>query len=216
MTLARALPRIALPVLAVAVVAAALGLGVPGPAVAAAPLSAYAVSAQHSGPALLRLGSRGLVVREWQDLMNRAFTGGTVDHPALTVDGVYGPATASGTRAVQAAAGIAQDGVVGPATRGALPGLLPGAAGPAPWASERRLSSGALGGDVLDWQQVVGGLVAAGDVDTPRLALDGVFGPATRAGTIAVQKRLGITTDGIVGPVTRAGAAALLAAAASS
>ncbi len=143
-------------------------------------------------------------------------TGGTVDHPVLTVDGVYGPATAPATRAVQAAAGIAQDGVVGPATRDALPGLLPGARSAAPSASERRLSSGALGGDVIDWQQVVGGLVAAGEVDTPRLALDGVFGPATTAGTIAVQKRLGTTTDGIVGPVTRAGAAALLADSASS
>ena len=51
MTLTRALPRTALPVLAVTVVAAAIGLGVPGPAVAAAPLSAHAVSAQQSGPA---------------------------------------------------------------------------------------------------------------------------------------------------------------------
>ena len=152
----------------------------------------------------MRVGNRGLVVREWQDLMNRAFTGGTVDHPALTVDGGYGPATASATRAVQAAAGIAQDGVVGPATRGALPGLLPGASSAAPSVSERRLSSGALGGDVIDWQQVVGGLVASGEVDTPRLALDGVFGPATKAGIVAVQKRLSITSDGIVGRVTRA------------
>ncbi len=74
MTLARALPRTALPVLAVAVavVAAAMGLGVPGPALVAAPLSAHAVSAQQSGPALLRVGDRGLVVCEWQDLMNRA------------------------------------------------------------------------------------------------------------------------------------------------
>jgi len=164
----------------------------------------------------VRIGSRGLVVREWQDLMNRAFTGGTVEHPALIVDGVYGPATASGTRAVQAAAGIARDGVVGPVTRGALPGLLPGARNAPASASERRLSSDALGGDVLDWQWVVGGLVAAGEVDTPRWALDGVFGPATTAGTIAVQKRLSITTDGIVGPVTRAGAADLLAASAGS
>lgn len=212
MTLACTVRRTALPVLVVAVGAAAMGLGAPGPAVAAAPPSAQA-SWQDAGASLLRVGSHGLVVREWQDLMNRAFSGGTVDHPVLAVDGVYGPATASGTRAVQAAAGIAQDGVVGPATRGALPGLLPGAVSTVQVASERRLTTGALGGDVVDWQRVVGGLAAAGEVDTPRLALDGVFGPATREGTLAVQRRLGVTADGIVGPVTRAGAAALLAAA---
>ena len=88
MTLARTVRRTALPVLPVAVVAAAVGLGVPGPAVAAAPPAVQA-SWQQAGASLLRVGSHGLVVREWQDLMNRAFTGGTVDHPVLTVDGVY-------------------------------------------------------------------------------------------------------------------------------
>jgi len=52
MTLARALFRTALPVLATAVVAAAMGLGVPEPAVAAAPLSAQPVSAQQGMPSL--------------------------------------------------------------------------------------------------------------------------------------------------------------------
>lgn len=210
MSLARTLPRTALPVMAAAVVAAAMGLGIPTPAAAAA--SPSTVSTEQTAPPLLRVGSSGLVVREWQDLMNRAFTGGTVDHPVLVVDGVYGPATASGTRAVQAAARIAQDGVVGPATRSALPGLLPGATAPAAVSLDRRLTTGSLGGDVVDWQRVVGGLAAAGEVDTPRLSLDGVFGPATRAGTVAVQRRLGVEQDGVVGPLTRAGAAALLAA----
>ena len=132
MTLARALTRTAPPLLATAVVAAALGLGVPAAAVAAAPSSARADSAQQSAPALLRVGSRGLGVRQWQDLVNRALTGGTVDHPVLRVDGLYGPATAAATRAVQAAAGIAQDGIVGPVTRRALPALLPGAASSIP------------------------------------------------------------------------------------
>ena len=209
LTFARALPRTALPVLAVAVVAAAMDLGVPSPAAAAAPTS---VSASQGTTSLLRAGSTGLAVREWQDLMNHAFTSGTVDHPVLAVDGEYGPATASATRAVQAASRIVQDGIVGPATRSALPGLLPEATGTAPAPYERRLTTRSLGGDVVDWQQVVGGLASTGEVDTPRLSLDGAFGPATRAGTIAVQRRLGLVQDGIVGPATRAGAAALLAA----
>ena len=211
MTLTRTCSRTALPALAAAVLAAALGVGVPAPASAAAPPAdrAAALAARSSTP-LLRPGSTGLAVREWQDLLNRAVSGRTIDSPALTVDGVYGPRTAAATRALQAAAGLVPDGVVGPATRTALPGLLPGATGTAPEPFARRLSSGALGGDVVDWQRVVGGLASAGVVRTPRLALDGVFGPATRAGTIAVQERLGVTQDGVVGPVTRAGAAALL------
>lgn len=215
MSLARTLARTALPVLAVAVVAAAMGVGVPSPAAAAAPAALTATAAQQGTPALLRTGSQGVAVREWQDLVNRALRGGTVDHPVLAVDGVYGARTASATRAVQAAAGIEQDGVVGPSTRTALPGLLPGATGTPPGPTARHLTTGSLGGDVLDWQRTVGHLVAGGEVDTPRLALDGVFGPATRTRTLAVQRRLGGTQDGVVGPVTRAGAGALVESSAS-
>jgi peptidoglycan hydrolase-like protein with peptidoglycan-binding domain len=213
MTLARTAPRIVLPALAGVVLAAAMGVGVASPVWAAAPAAAHAATGEQSGTALLRIGSRGLAVREWQSLLNRASTGriATVDHQVLTVDGVYGPKTASATRAVQAASGIRQDGIVGPQTRAALPGLLPGAMSAPAAASERRLSTGARGGDVVDWQRVIGGLSSAGKVDTPRVALDGAFGPRTLAGTIAVQRRLGIVEDGIVGPVTRAGAATLLA-----
>lgn len=107
--------------------------------------------------------------------------------------------------------------MVGPATRSAVPGLLPGvtrsfSVSENSASEDRRLTTGSLGGDVVDSQRVVRGLAAEGEVDTPRLSLDGVLGPATRAGPLAVQRRLGVEQDGIVGPVTRAGAVALLAA----
>ena len=88
---------------------------------------------------------------------------------------------------------------------------LPGATGTPPVSVARSLSVGSRGADVADWQRDVNRLRAAGTVDTRLLSIDGVFGPATRAGTLAVQERAGITRDGVVGPVTRRSAARLLA-----
>lgn len=59
--------------------------------------------------ATLRTGSRGDDVIAWQTYLR---TRGAV----VTVDGIYGPATAAATRIVQAAAGLVADGIVGPAT----------------------------------------------------------------------------------------------------
>lgn len=212
MNLSRTLPRRAVP--AAVALSVALGLGVLAPSASAAaatsPASTHSTTQQHSAP-LLQVGSRGQAVREWQSLLNRVFTGRTIDHPVLAVDGEYGPRTASGTRALQAAAGLTRDGIVGPKTRAALPALLPGATGTPPVSVARSLSVGSRGADVADWQRDVNRLRAAGTVDTRLLAVDGVFGPATRAGTLAVQERAGITRDGVVGPVTRRSAARLLA-----
>src|SRR5690349_1511045 len=38
----------------------------------------------------------------------------------------------------------------------------------------------------------------------PNLAVDGIFGPLTRAAVVAFQKQAGLSPDGIVGPLTRA------------
>lgn len=68
------------------------------------------------------------------------------------------------------------------------------------------LSIGDRSALVADWQRILAGAghIAAGDVD-------GVFGPQTKAATIAMQTRLGVTADGIVGPDTRRATARLLA-----
>jgi len=38
----------------------------------------------------------------------------------------------------------------------------------------------------------------------PNLAVDGIFGPLTRAAVVAFQRQAGLSPDGIVGPLTRA------------
>ena len=66
----------------------------------------------------IRQGTTGSDVRAWQEALNR--WGQSKGHPAISVDSSFGPATASLTRAFQAAEGLAQDGVVGPATRASM------------------------------------------------------------------------------------------------
>src|SRR5690606_13216859 len=115
---------------------------------------------------------------------------------ALSVDGVFGPATQSATVAFQRAHGLAPDGVVGPATRGAMARVLAGGTsrgGTAPLAAGQvrllRLATPPLrGADVADWQRRVG------------VSADGVFGPVTAAATRAFQERVGLRVDGVVGP----------------
>jgi peptidoglycan hydrolase-like protein with peptidoglycan-binding domain len=66
--------------------------------------------------ALLRLGDRGPAVATWQATLNRVASAG------LAADGVFGPATDRATRDFQRARGLTVDGVVGPATRRAAGG----------------------------------------------------------------------------------------------
>lgn len=182
---------------------------VAAPALATAPASP-AVSAAASDP-LLRQGMRGAAVRDWQRVLDRAVVAGVVEATRVRADGVFGPRTRAVTLALQARAGLVQDGVVGPLTRDAVAGLLDGGAPstPAP-EGDRLLRAGLRGQDVRDWQRAVNRAVQTGHVEHRRLVEDGVFGPGTRAATVAVQRALGITPDGVVGPLTREGLAGLL------
>jgi hypothetical protein len=62
---------------------------------------------------MLRLGSTGQAVVEWQRVLG-------INGIDVTIDGQYGPLTEAATRQLQARLGITADGVVGPATRAAL------------------------------------------------------------------------------------------------
>ena len=75
---------------------------------------------------VLRRGMRGEDVRYLQERLRylRAYAG--------AIDGVFGPLTEAGVRAVQHTARIAVDGIVGPDTRFALDILIPGEVRPAP------------------------------------------------------------------------------------
>jgi hypothetical protein len=60
------------------------------------------------------------------------------------------------------------------------------------------LREGSQGAAVRDWQMSLA--IGAGQ----KVAIDGAFGPATRAATVNVQRFFRIAADGIVGPQTRA------------
>jgi peptidoglycan hydrolase-like protein with peptidoglycan-binding domain len=100
---------------------------------------------------------------------------------SVTADGVFGSGTESAVRSFQSGHGLGADGIVGPATWGALVVTVQqGSTGPAVRALQallnrkRRLA----------------------------LAVDGNFGSGTRAAVIAFQSHAGIGADGVVGPVT--------------
>src|SRR5262245_11187740 len=119
-------------------------------------------------------GNRGVDVQAVQYLLQaRGYS--------LSADGNFGSGTDATVRAFQAKAGLSQDGIVGPNTWGALVVTVQqGSTGPAVRAlqvelnKKRRLS----------------------------LAVDGVFGPATRSAVVSFQSHAGIAADGIVGGTT--------------
>ncbi|RJG46457.1 N-acetylmuramidase domain-containing protein [Mesorhizobium sp. DCY119] len=82
---------------------------------------AAASSAPPSSEGMLRLGSRGARVRELQTLLVRA-------GQSVSIDGDFGPATASAVRAFQAAFGLTVDGIAGPETMRAVDRYRQGAA----------------------------------------------------------------------------------------
>jgi murein DD-endopeptidase MepM/ murein hydrolase activator NlpD len=108
------------------------------------------------------------------------------------VDGLQGPETAQGVRALQRKAGLTVDGVVGPATRKALGAYGRGTLG------RRALAVGAVGWDVAELQF---SLAWHGFPSGP---FDGRFGPRTRSALRHFQIWAGLTADGLLGGATTA------------
>jgi peptidoglycan hydrolase-like protein with peptidoglycan-binding domain len=109
-----------------------------------------------------------------------------------TIDGLAGPQTAAGVRAVERRAGLAVDGIAGPRVRRAL-----GRLGRPPLGS-RTLRPGDVGWDVsalqfrLAWRGFPSG------------TFDGGFGPHLQAAVEGFQRWAGLHVDGIAGPSTLA------------
>jgi peptidoglycan hydrolase-like protein with peptidoglycan-binding domain len=133
------------------------------------------------GQPTVRLNDEGDAVRRAQRGVRRGLPA-----PSLAVDGIFGPATESAVKMFQEGVNLAADGVVGPDTWAALPD-----GGPMP-----TLQEGSQGDIVRSLQEVLSGEWA------PGLAVDGQFGPITRAAVEAFQQASNVAVDGIVGEQT--------------
>jgi peptidoglycan hydrolase-like protein with peptidoglycan-binding domain len=130
-------------------------------------------------------GATGDTVRRLQRALRRT------PNLGLAVDGVFGPKTEAAAKDFQQGAGLVVDGIVGPLTWAALPG-----GGPMP-----TLQEGSTGNVVKSLQQLLTN-GAPGQWNTTPGAVDGSFGPNTRASVKAFQTWGGVTSDGVVGDQT--------------
>lgn len=104
----------------------------------------------------------------------------------LAADGVLGPQTRKAIKRFQRAHGLVADGIVGPLTRAALAGGGSATASTASAAAKQTLPASTT----RAVQAKLG------------LAADGVFGPQTRKAVRAFQRAHGLEVDGVVGPAT--------------
>jgi len=119
-------------------------------------------------PVTIQQGSSGEPVRTAQYLLR-------AHGYSLTVDGAFGAGTAGVVRSFQSAHGLSADGVVGPATWGALYiTVQQGSTGDAVRAVQSRLA----------------------------ISVDGVFGAGTASAVRSFQSARGLSADGVVGPAT--------------
>ncbi len=169
---------------------------------------------RESAPVIpLRVGSANDNVRTVQLRLNRIGR----NYPSIPkipeTDGVYGTETEAAVRRFQEIFGLAVDGIVGRST----------------WYYIRRIYNAVkrlneIDGEGVTLEEVTAqypGVLREGDVSlgvlnlqyfinylsgyystVPPLAVDGAFGPETRAAVIDVQNTFGLPADGIVGEVT--------------
>ena len=148
-----------------------------------APQEAAVAAATPGRHPQLAIGDQGTAVRTLQRALVRA--GQTVD-----IDGIFRQKTWLAVRALQRAAGLDADGIVGPDTWAALPAapmplLRPGSKGETVAALQRALTRHASG----RWNI------------TPR-AVTGIFDHTTSEAVQAFQRWNGIASDGLVGHQT--------------
>ncbi len=112
----------------------------------------------------------GPAVAELQRVMTR------LGYYSGPIDGIYGPATTAGVKAMQTALGVTSDGVYGPETHAALKG-------------KGRYVVVEIQTALAEYGYYTG-------------AIDGAYGAATTEAVTKLQTDLGVTADGRFGPET--------------
>ena len=157
----------------------------------------------------LRLGSRGPFVTVIQTELNRI----SRNYPAIPripdVDGIFGPRTEAAVRKFQEVFDLDVDGVVGKSTWYALVRLYTAVLSLSElrsqgqqfyaidWAYPSGLQQGARGDKVRHLQYMLS-VLSEFIPQIPEVAVDGIFGPATRNAVIAAQGYFGIPQTGVV------------------
>ena len=161
----------------------------------------------------LRVGSTGPNVVVLQVSLNRI----AQNYPAIpkipAVDGIFGPQTERSVRAFQQIFGLSPDGIVGPATWYAIVRLYTAVTALSElrsqgqqfyainWSAPNALQTGDTGDKVRQLQYMLS-VLSAYIPEIPPVAVDGVFGQATRAAVLAAQRRFRLPETGVVGEST--------------
>ena len=161
----------------------------------------------------LRRGTSGPSVVTIQVELNRI----AQNYPAIpkipTVDGIFGSRTEAAVRKFQEVFDLTPDGIVGPATWYALVRLYTAVTSLSElrsqgqqyyansWANINPLRQGESGVRVEHLQYMLS-VLSAYIPEIPPVAIDGVFGNATREAVIAAQRRFGLPQTGVVNSQT--------------
>ena len=161
----------------------------------------------------LRRGSTGPNVVIVQTSINRI----AQNYPAIpkitNVDGIYGSRTEASVRAFQEIFGLTPDGIVGPATWYALVRLYTAVTRLSElrslgqqfytinWSPPSALQVGSTGEKVRLLQYMLSTL-SNFIPEIPPVAIDGIFGNATRAAVLAAQRRFRLPETGVVDSTT--------------
>ena len=163
----------------------------------------------------VRLGDRGEAVLRIQTMLNRI----SRDYPAIPkvqpVDGIFGEGTEQAVIKFQQIFSLTPDGIVGSATWYKLVFLYVGVLDLAELVSEGQtfyanaiplefsdvVAPGDTGEEVRVIQYLLS-VVSEFYSNVPPVAVDGIYGPATRQAVLAVQQMAGLPQDGVVGEQT--------------
>lgn len=157
----------------------------------------------------LRRGTTGPSVVTVQVMLNRI----SQNYPAIpkiaAVDGIFGAATEASVRRFQEIFDLTADGIVGPATWYSMVRLYTAVTRLSElrsqgqrfyansWAVTDPIESGDTGVKVEHLQYMLS-VLSAYIPEIPSVAVDGIFGSATRQAVLAAQRRFGLPQTGIV------------------